>query len=132
MFRPSGPLGSFAAKIDLAFLMELISKEAHRDLVIFKTIRNNFAHQLHALDFSAESIKKECDRLKLIETQVADIEDPNADDKLTGPPHYQTTLQVYDYAKHIAVPRGRYILTGRLFIAALDPKDLRKLVTPWL
>ena len=132
-FRASGPLGSFAPKIDLALLMEVITKEAHSDLVIFKNIRNNFAHQLHALDFSAASIKKECQRLKLIETQVADIEDVDADDRLGGPPHhYQTTLQVFDYAAHMADPRGRYVLTGRLFVAALDPKDFRKLVPPYL
>lgn len=131
MFRPSGPLGSFAAKIDLAFLTDLISKEAHRDLVIFKSIRNNFAHQLHALDFFAERIKKECHRLRLIETQVADIEDPKADQILGKPPYYQMMLQVYDYATHLADPRGRYILTGRLFVAALDFKD-RRLVSPWL
>lgn len=132
-FRVSGPLGSFAPKIDLAFLMEVISKEAHSDLVIFKNIRNEFAHQLHALDFSAASINKECQRFKLIETQVADIEEADAHDKLSGPPHYyQSMLQVSDYAAHIADPRGRYVLTGRLFVASLDPKDFRKLVPPYL
>ena len=84
MFRASGPLGSFATKIDLAFLMDLISKEAHSDLVIFKSIRNDFAHQLHALDFSAERIKSDCYRLRLIETQVDDIDDPKADEILTS------------------------------------------------
>lgn len=130
MFRASGPLGSFACKIDLAFLIEVITKEAHRDLVVFKNIRNDFAHQLHALDFSAASIEKECQRLKLIETQVTDIEDAEADDKAGH--HYQTTMQVYDYAAHIANPRGRYVLTGRLFVAALDPNDFRRMLPPYL
>jgi DNA-binding MltR family transcriptional regulator len=133
MFRPSGPLGSFACKIDLAFLMEVITKEAHRDLVVFKNIRNDFAHHLHALDFSAANIKKECQRFKLIETHVTEFEGADAPDKNTRTPrHYQTTLEVYDYAAHITNPRGRYVLTGRLFVAALDPNDFRKMVPPYL
>ena len=34
--RPSGPLGSFGVKIDVAYMSRLISKEAHRDLVQMK------------------------------------------------------------------------------------------------
>lgn len=134
MFRASGPLGSFACKIDLAFLIDVITKAAHGDLMVFKKIRNDFAHQLHALDFSAAGIKKECQRLKLIETYVTDIEGADARDGLGGPSprHYQTTLQVYDYATHIANPRGRYVLTGQLFVAALDPNDFQKMMPPYL
>jgi hypothetical protein len=40
LFRASGPLGSFPAKIVLACLMGAISKDAYRDLVILKNIRN--------------------------------------------------------------------------------------------
>jgi hypothetical protein len=131
-FRVSGSLGSFAPKIDLAFLMEVITKEAHTDLVTFKNIRNDFAHQLHALDLSAASIKKDCQRLKLIEMQVADIEEAEAHERLSKPSHHRMTLQVSDYAAHIADPRGRYVLTGRLFVAALDPQDFRKTAPPYL
>jgi hypothetical protein len=40
LFNPSDPLGTFSTKIDIAYLNDLISAAAHRDLVIFKDIRN--------------------------------------------------------------------------------------------
>lgn len=46
LFRPSGPIGSFSAKIDLAYLMGIVSEQAHKDLVNMKNIRNMFAHEM--------------------------------------------------------------------------------------
>jgi hypothetical protein len=128
MFRTSGPLGSFASKIDLALLMDLITQEAHRDLVNLKNIRNAFAHQLHAINFSSDHIKSLCHRFTLIEKQVGDIE--GSDQPIKGP--YSFYLHVSDYAKLIADPRGRYILTGRFFVAGLDPEMVSNQVTPWM
>lgn len=34
LFRTSGPLGSFSAKIDLGYLMKMYGKEARHDLVL--------------------------------------------------------------------------------------------------
>jgi DNA-binding MltR family transcriptional regulator len=42
-FRSSGPLGSFSAKIDLAYLMGSLTKDAWHDLDLMKNIRNKFA-----------------------------------------------------------------------------------------
>src|SRR5437870_4238944 len=50
-FRPSGPLGSFAIKIKLAYLMGIFGDQAYRDLITLKEIRNSFAHHLDILDF---------------------------------------------------------------------------------
>jgi hypothetical protein len=49
------------------------------------------------------------------------------------PPHYYNFfLHVSDYETLLAHPRGRYILTGRLFVAGLDANELSKQVTPWM
>ena len=54
MFRSTGPLGSFSAKIDMAFMMKIISLGAHRDLENMKNIRNRFAHYIDIKDFESQ------------------------------------------------------------------------------
>jgi hypothetical protein len=46
LFRPSGPLGPFRTKIDLAFMLGILSGDAYKDLTNIKNIRNDFAHKL--------------------------------------------------------------------------------------
>jgi hypothetical protein len=56
-FRSSGPLGSFAAKIDMAFLMGLYSKDTWKDLGAIRKIRNEFAHNVLADSFEAGRVR---------------------------------------------------------------------------
>jgi DNA-binding MltR family transcriptional regulator len=53
LFGHYGPLGTFAARIDLAFAMGLIYREVWQDLHYIRKVRNHFAH--HPLDTSFES-----------------------------------------------------------------------------
>src|SRR6202035_1300875 len=46
MLQVDGPLGNFGPKIDLVFLMGLISADGHHDMILIKKIRNKFAHYL--------------------------------------------------------------------------------------
>ena len=73
MFRSSGPLGSFSAKIDLAFLMGLIGLEFHGDLVVMKSIRNAFAHKLETATFASKKIRDLCSKFKLVDRMVGEI-----------------------------------------------------------
>lgn len=57
MFRSSGPLGSFSAKINIAFLIGLCSKEARDELHTIKTIRNEFAHRGLTKDFDSQRVR---------------------------------------------------------------------------
>jgi DNA-binding MltR family transcriptional regulator len=57
LFHSSGPLSSFAAKIRLAYLMGLVSKECHADLENLKNIRNEFAHHLDVGSFQIPSVR---------------------------------------------------------------------------
>lgn len=65
LFRPSGPLGSFSAKIDLAFAMGLYSKEIHKDLVTIKNIRNEFAHGLTTKNLGSQKVRDLCDNIEI-------------------------------------------------------------------
>jgi len=65
LFRAQGPLGSFAAKIDLALALGLISHEDHRELTLVRRIRNDFAHYLdHDLNFTTVHI---ADRVRALQ-----------------------------------------------------------------
>ena len=63
MLNPSGPLGSFGAKINLAYLMGLYCKEAHQDLLTISKIRNKFAHDVTVKEFEADAIKSRIQNL---------------------------------------------------------------------
>jgi hypothetical protein len=56
-FRNSGPLGNFAAKIDMAFLIGLCSKTACDELHTIRTIRNEFAHKGLTRDFNSRRVR---------------------------------------------------------------------------
>ena len=54
---PNAPLGSFSAKIDMAFRIGLISHKFTRDLHLIRIIRNAFAHNFSPLSFDSADIQ---------------------------------------------------------------------------
>lgn len=70
MFRSSGPLGDFATKIRLGFLLRLYGTTAYRDLVTLKNIRNLFAHRMEILSFQTNEIVTLCKNLMIVESYV--------------------------------------------------------------
>lgn len=125
LFRPSGPLGSFSSKIDLSFLIGIISPDAYNDLVIMKNVRNIFAHQIKAVTFDSDRLKALCGNFRLIETMICDMEDEAPSMKF---PRF--TLKITDYRQRLATPRGRYSLAGRLFVAGLDERSAKSRFSP--
>ncbi len=57
IYRSSGPLGSFSAKIDLALLLGIIEPKVHNFFHTIKDIRNVFAHQAEPRDFNTQKIR---------------------------------------------------------------------------
>lgn len=53
---PNAPLGSFAAKIDVAHRIGILSDKFARDLHLIRRIRNDFAHSATSCEFSAQSV----------------------------------------------------------------------------
>ena len=77
-FGPNSALGSFSAKINLGYLFGLYSKEAYRELNCIRTIRNDFAHELHINDFDIDTIKDRCANLRVWEqtkVSISKVED---------------------------------------------------------
>jgi DNA-binding MltR family transcriptional regulator len=54
--KHSGPLGSFAAKINLVYLLGLYSKTVQDDLIVVSDIRNLFAHETTAINFDSREM----------------------------------------------------------------------------
>lgn len=64
-FGPNGALGSFSSRIDFAYLIGVISKNARRDLHTIRGIRNQFAHYAAPLSYEDEIIAPLCQKLVL-------------------------------------------------------------------
>lgn len=57
LFGAYGPAGTFAAKIDLAFALGIITQAVHDELNKMRKIRNAFAHSKKRLSLDTEPVK---------------------------------------------------------------------------
>lgn len=60
MLGGHGPLGTFAAKIDMGLLLGIIEKKRHTELHLIRKIRNEFAHGIENLTFDTNVIRAKC------------------------------------------------------------------------
>ena len=58
------PLGSFGARIRVAYCLGLLDNELFGALTTIKRIRNAFAHQLHGLKFDSPAVAGDCAKLR--------------------------------------------------------------------
>lgn len=62
--RSDGPLGSFSARIKVAYLLDLIGPSMRFDLDLIRAIRNQFAHSRSEIRFSTASVRDRCNVLR--------------------------------------------------------------------
>jgi hypothetical protein len=60
----NGILGTFSAKIRIAYALSLLGPIAYHDLLLINDIRNVFAHSLHTIDFTHSLISQDCRKLQ--------------------------------------------------------------------
>lgn len=115
MFRSSGPLGSFSAKIKLAYLMGICSERAFKDLEVMKDIRNRFAHHIDIKDFNSQRIADWCKNFQLIDISVfpTGTKDPVINHK----PGDWFTIDGHE--EKMKDPKWRYLITAMLFSGSL-------------
>jgi hypothetical protein len=65
LFGERGPLGTFSAKINMAYAVGAIGPIAHADLHLIRTIRNEFAHSRRSFDFSTPETANVCAHLQI-------------------------------------------------------------------
>jgi hypothetical protein len=56
LFEVYGPLGTFSARIDVAYFFKLVDEITYNDLRAIKNIRNTFAHAKTVLTFNSPDI----------------------------------------------------------------------------
>lgn len=134
VFQFTGALGTFAAKIDMAYLNGLVSKDAYEDLKRFKDIRNDFAHELDIRNFHSESIKIVADQLKLVDDYVAEAQ-PDSAGKMKAM-ELDVGAKPAIFALHAGrrkkLPRDRYLMTAQLFTVKLATADLKHWPLPFI
>jgi hypothetical protein len=110
MFRSSGPLGSLSAKIDLAFMLGIVGRQAHRDLHTIRDIRNRFAHHLDIIDFRSQSVSDLCANLKLVDEHIIDPPN-NLSDLVTTRATTRFRMFFPGATEALRGPRTRYLLS---------------------
>jgi hypothetical protein len=63
LFKFSGVLGNFSAKIDIAYAFNLFGPKVKNDLDIIRHLRNQFAHSQTPIEFTNPAVKQCCDQL---------------------------------------------------------------------
>jgi proline dehydrogenase len=61
LFSPEAPVGSYGARIKIAYAMDLCSRQDEHDLDCIRAIRNAFAHVAKPLDFKNQLVASVCD-----------------------------------------------------------------------
>ena len=67
LFGPDQPLGSFSAKIKLAYAMGVCDRKDAQNLEVIRAIRNAFAHNAKPMSFKAAEVYEVCLYLHLPE-----------------------------------------------------------------
>lgn len=117
MFRTSGPLGTFSAKIKLGFMLGLYGDTGRRNLERLKAIRNRFAHELGASSFADPEVRGLCVGLSGFERHFFEY---GAQDPETGNPG----IAEPDLAEHLKDSRQRFLMCVRLYCAALTMRSV--------
>lgn len=98
LLAPSGVLGTFQARADLAYCLELISEERYQDLCFIAAIRNEFAHSHLQLTFRESGVQKLCARLQeyriLLHGEDEDVSSMPTEKELTIRARNQFNLSV--------------------------------------
>lgn len=132
LFQPSGPLGAFSTKIDLAYMIGLISKAAHADAIHIKDIRNPFAHKLDVKNFKTNKIADKAKNLQLINSLIALREDRKGGWVFTMDPTKKPRMGIPDYNNARNDPKKRYLATIALFSFSLLYSEIPEHKPPFI
>jgi DNA-binding MltR family transcriptional regulator len=110
MFQSAGPLGPFASKIRLAYLMGLISQELFKNLEIMREIRNRFAHETEIGNFDHPQISSRCRNFTIVDKYIVDW-----DGGFHGDPSALFAYESRGAAEKLKIPKERYVLSAYVF-----------------
>lgn len=132
MFQSGGPLGSFRARNDLAFMLGLYSAGVWGDIDTIRDIRNDFAHDLSITSFNSQSIRARCENIRWFERHVFETQEAGK----MAPLDVRAKLFEGQLPELLSDPRKRYLLAIRFYTGAIfsqrDVHTGRPLVDPYL
>ena len=116
LFRGLGPLSSFSAKIDIAFLLGIFDQEGRDQIHIIRRVRNAFAHTMTPLQFTSSNISDMCSNLPNFKKALEILTTPTSDIKYLEimKPFYESLANVEDS------PRNRYMNSIKLYLLVLS------------
>lgn len=110
LLKPTGPLGPFQTKAELAYLMGIYDAGIRDDIIEIAGIRNMFAHNVKPLKFNSKEIGNRCKTLRIVKRDpYPEIPGKGLPDELRSPPRIDSS----------APPRERFILAIKLIAIAL-------------
>jgi hypothetical protein len=115
MFKGSGPVASFSAKIDLAFVMGLFDDDVHKRMHTIREIRNEFAHNVRPLHFASQRPKALCANLTPSAKVIALAKAPI----LAGNPVLKVALVPTD------IPREQFMNAVKLYLLVFRAQILK-------
>jgi DNA-binding MltR family transcriptional regulator len=100
LFEFDGSVGTFSAKIDVAYGLGLFGQQSHHDLELIRAIRNGFAHCGQPLEFTTAETADVCAHLQIPDTDCAII------------PHYFYSLpdDKEDYWFDKSHPKTKFVI----------------------
>ncbi len=104
-FTGMGPLATFSAKIEMAYLMRLVDKENRQRMHAIRRIRNEFAHNMEPVTFETTRIKEMCKTLmhrRIIESFVRRASQKFKDD-----------TDMLAFIEKVFIPMGKVADTAR-------------------
>ena len=81
LFDFDAPIGTFSAKVSVAFALNIFGATTKHDLDLIRALRNGFAHTRHPLAFTTPAVAGVCEHLRL--PDCAEARTPSAYYRLT-------------------------------------------------
>ena len=126
IFKPGGALGDFGVKIDIAFLVGIISDEATKDLHRIRKIRNEFAHKIDLDTFDKSPIRDWAMALTIPNWYKFEGKSKSSD---SAEPKTIRVPSGKDRHK-LSTPRGRFDVSCKCFFIALAVTEPPTQVNP--
>jgi hypothetical protein len=109
--------GTFSAKINLAYCLNIVSEDARHDLHLIRKVRNEFGHDLNTRSFDKDPVRSMCASLKLPEQCFGPIGAPHTDRMQTAFHHF-TRAMTYPRFRFMAAATA---IANRLCTGAANP-----------
>lgn len=131
MFERMGPLATFSAEIEMAYLLKIVEKGDARTMHIIREIRNDFAHDLRPITFDDQSVRDRCKSLCTKDDLIAIRERAIKELRPKLQEIRASTEFLEPFLAHMIAledtPRNRYLNTIKYLVLILEWGRVREL-----